>query len=248
MAIHPLPALALLGFVLLAASCAAPHTGPAREPEERFTFVYLVSGPKSGQGTKEERAAVFAGHMSNMQKLADRGDLAIAGPFAKPANPAWRGLYVFHADSVQDAAALAATDPGIVAGEFAAQCHPITAPAWLARAYEHDKAWLARTTLPAAEPGKPPANIRPYVIITADDADRARRTLLTSPLGPSVVWHARFTDTGQGVFVLDAQNPAQARAACSAIDMGPCTFDGWWSTASLTSLRPDGPTVPVSGS
>jgi hypothetical protein len=61
-----------------------------------------------------------------MQRLADEGKLALAGPFGTDAGEApndWRGLFVFAVPTVADAKALVATDPTIQKGELVAEYH-----------------------------------------------------------------------------------------------------------------------------
>lgn len=238
----------LAWMVLIAVSAAGLGCAGKRaagSPRARYTFVYLVSGPNSGKGTQEERKAMFAGHMSNMGRLADEGKLLIAGPFSSPADKSWRGVFIFPADLVSEARDIVASDPGVKAGEFVAVIHPMTAPRWIERSLENDKAWLARQTVEASKPGEPPKTIRPYVLITAKDGATVERQIAGSALAKSLVLHGRFTDDGQGVFVLDCRDAAKARAACDALGMRDIIVDGWWSTGSLTTLRPEGETVEM---
>src|SRR5262245_16713240 len=65
-----------------AAADLPPHGAPAPDAGERgYTLVHLLTGPKSGQLPKEENDRVFAGHFSNMQRLADAKELLVAGPY-----------------------------------------------------------------------------------------------------------------------------------------------------------------------
>jgi len=92
------------------------HTGPHRMP----------AGP--------ERDAMFAGHFANIQRLADAGKLAVAGPFGQTpgATPDdWRGLFVFAVPDVEEARALVATDPVVANGEMVAEFHRLYSSAAL---------------------------------------------------------------------------------------------------------------------
>ncbi len=93
-----------------------------------YVLVILKPGPKRmPKGPK--RDAMFKGHFANIERLADAGKLAIAGPF-EPDDPAhWDGLFVFAVGSIDEAKALTATDPVIVNGEMVAEYH-----AWYASA------------------------------------------------------------------------------------------------------------------
>lgn len=210
------------------------RTEPA---SSNYVLVYLKSGPKSGTGSKEDRAKMFAGHMANLHRLADEGKLLIAGPFDSPADKSWRGLMLLDVATVDEAQKLAATDPGVQAGEFVAECHRVQGPDKLRGTGANEKKMLAEqknalTPAPAADPSKPPPNIRPYVMVTthtAADPHAAIKPELCKP-----VWQVSFVDTKGGVLVIDANKAADA--VVSQVPAG-ITVDGWWSTASLTMLN-----------
>lgn len=87
----------------------------------RYVLVILRTGPRrvpDGPG----RDAMFAGHFANMKRLSDAGKLAVAGPFVDDPG-GWRGLYVFAVDSVEEARALAETDPVVIQGEMVPEYH-----------------------------------------------------------------------------------------------------------------------------
>lgn len=69
------------------------------------------------------RKAMFEGHFANMQRLAEAGQLALAGPFID-SDSGWRGLFVLAVDDLDSARALVATDPVIEQGEMVADYHP----------------------------------------------------------------------------------------------------------------------------
>ncbi|MGQ0626572.1 MAG: hypothetical protein ACT4PL_00540, partial [Phycisphaerales bacterium] len=135
------------------------------------------------------------------------------------------------------AAALALSDPGVVAGEFTVTIHPILASSALRSVPALAKATRERTGGPAPEPGKPPANIRAFVMVTAEDYPRARRALDAVPR-LRTIWRAAFKENGSGLFVLDLATPEDARAALGAADTGPIVIDGWYSTTDLIDLPP----------
>jgi uncharacterized protein YciI len=130
--------LALLLAPGLAASAAvAPAQEPAPAPkydaelakrlgaDERgmrpYVLVILKTGP-TPVPKGEQRDAMFAGHFANMGRLAKAGKLALAGPFGKDPD-AWRGLFVFAVETIEEAKQLTSTDPVIINGEMVAEYH-----------------------------------------------------------------------------------------------------------------------------
>ncbi|MEB2782471.1 YciI family protein [Algoriphagus sp. C2-6-M1] len=55
-----------------------------------------------------------AGHMANINKLSEEGQLVMAGPFF--GNEELRGLFIFAVESLEEAEKLTATDPAVKAG------------------------------------------------------------------------------------------------------------------------------------
>lgn len=229
----------MLGMVIgLMLAALMGLTGCASNSSSRadadYVFVYLKSGPKSGQGDKETRQKMFAGHMGNIQRLADEKKLVIAGPFAKPTDKTWRGILVMDVAKTEEASALAATDPGVQAGEFVADAHAMRATRGLRNLLEFEAEMKRQAKDEPQVPGQPPKNIRGYVMVTCEDFDRANAALKQSTLRDAVVWQGRFSGT-RGVIVLDATDTEAVRGTLK--DAGTCAIDGWWSTVSLVRLR-----------
>jgi uncharacterized protein YciI len=228
--------------------CAAPRSAPANTPPTaRMTFVYLITGPTSATNTREQKSEIFKGHMANMQKLADEGKLLIAGPFAKPRDPAWRGVFIFDVPTAAHARELAASDPGVIAGEFATIIREIEIPSSVRAMPDLEKQMQAELKAQGTadrKPGDPPQGIRPYVMLHTRDLTRARAALApkanapaTASPAPRIIWWARFTDTPrEGLIVLDATSVDDARKTIDGLDAGACDLDGWYSTASLVRM------------
>lgn len=126
-----LPALSLNAVALDAASTAerpvvhdsalAQRLGADQRGMRHYVLAILKTGPKR-MPDGEQRDAMFSGHFANIQRLADEGKLALAGPFED--NPdGWRGLFLFAVADIDEARRLAATDPVIVNGEMIAEYH-----------------------------------------------------------------------------------------------------------------------------
>lgn len=87
---------------------------------KNYVFCILKTGPNDATVKGTERETAFAGHMSNMGRLADEGKLAVAGPFMKN-DRLYRGIFIFNVATVDEAQKLVATDPAVKAGIFVAE-------------------------------------------------------------------------------------------------------------------------------
>ena len=118
----PLIVLALVCLGPLARAQAfdaelAKKLGADERGMRMYVLCILKTGPKDAELTGDERKAIFAGHFANIQRLADEGKLAAAGPFGKN-DKNYRGLYIFNATTIEDAEKLVALDPAVKAGVF----------------------------------------------------------------------------------------------------------------------------------
>lgn len=104
-----------------------------------YVLAILKTGPKDAEVQGDARKAVFKGHFDNMSRLAKEGKLAVAGPFDDPAK-IYRGLFIFAVKTVEEAKALAETDPTVKAGVLIVEYVPWYGPASLMLSNElHDK-------------------------------------------------------------------------------------------------------------
>ncbi|MCZ8076652.1 MAG: YciI family protein [Paucibacter sp.] len=102
-----------------------------------YVLVILKTGPKK-MAAGPERDAMFKGHFTNMSRLAAEGKLAVAGPL--DGVDGWRGLFVFATGDLDEARALAASDPVLIQGEMVAEFHKFYGSAALMAVREiHDK-------------------------------------------------------------------------------------------------------------
>ena len=128
-----------LPLLALALTCLAPMVLRAAEatfdPElakklgadergmKMYVLCILKTGPKDAEIKGEERKAIFEGHFANIQRLADEGKLAVAGPFGKN-DKSFRGLYVFNVATIEEAEKLVVLDPAVKAGVFVPDLTP----------------------------------------------------------------------------------------------------------------------------
>jgi uncharacterized protein YciI len=89
-------------------------------------FAFLTRGEK---WTPEKTAAteeIQKAHLANINRLAEMKKLVAAGPFGDDGR--LRGIFVFRVASLDEAKALAATDPAIHAGRLAMDIHQWMVP------------------------------------------------------------------------------------------------------------------------
>jgi len=98
----------------------AKSLGADERGMHRYVFVILRTGPNKVPAGKE-RSDMFAGHMSNIQRLANEGKLAYAGPLDGVDGA--RGIFILAVESIDEAKQLVATDPVVIKGEMVAEYH-----------------------------------------------------------------------------------------------------------------------------
>lgn len=89
---------------------------------KQYVFCILKTGSNT-TATDQERNDYFKGHMENIQRLANEGKLAVAGPFMKN-DKNYRGIFVFNVATVEEAKALVESDPAVVAKIFEYELTP----------------------------------------------------------------------------------------------------------------------------
>jgi uncharacterized protein YciI len=102
--------------------------GDAGLPEvpPNMKTVYLVLLKRGPAWTPEVTAATTAlqeAHMANIRRLWTEHKMVVAGPTEDPTDTL-RGIFVLEAASLDEAKALAASDPAIKAGRLAADIYP----------------------------------------------------------------------------------------------------------------------------
>jgi len=108
---------ALLAILQLSVS-AQKDSVKAAPKIKQFWLVVLKTGPQDKVITDSaQRAKIFAGHFSNMERLYKDGILKVAGPFGKN-DFTWRGLFILDCATKEEAEKYVKTDPSIEAGVF----------------------------------------------------------------------------------------------------------------------------------
>ena len=86
-----------------------------------YVIAFLKTGPNRDQDSLTA-VKLQKAHMDNIQRMAEQGELVLAGPFLD--NGELRGIYIFNVTSLEEAKKLTETDPAIQAGRLAMELHP----------------------------------------------------------------------------------------------------------------------------
>jgi uncharacterized protein YciI len=220
-------------FLVLLAGC---QSSPSTAPTDEYVLVLLKSGANQSLSTVESQK-VFEGHFANMKRLANERKLLIAGPFSKPKrDPDLRGLFIIDEVAVNEAERLASTDPTIVAGVMRLESHSLRTDAPLRAYLEHELAIEAEAEKEGrkVEMG---AGMRGYVLLTAEDGERAQRELADLVAAGKVFLWAELDGT-RALALLDATDVP----ACETLlgdrrtRLGPHVLDPWFGSRELEKL------------
>jgi uncharacterized protein len=102
-------------------SALAKKLGADQFGMRKYVIVFLKPGPAKITDSVK-RKELFEGHMKNIERLANEGKLAIAGPFLDKGP--YSGIFIFSVATVEEAKALVDTDPAVKAGVFEMEAHP----------------------------------------------------------------------------------------------------------------------------
>ena len=87
---------------------------------KKYVMAFLKAGPNRSQDSATA-AKLQAAHMANIVRMADAGDLVVAGPFLDGGDI--KGIYIFNVETVEKAKELTETDPAIKAGRLMMELH-----------------------------------------------------------------------------------------------------------------------------
>ena len=102
---------------LLAQSLGADQYGM-----KKYVMAFLKSGPNRSQ-SEEEANKLQKAHMDNITRLANEGNLVLAGPFMQEGGDL-RGIYIFNTDSLEIAKKWTNSDPAILEGRLIMELYP----------------------------------------------------------------------------------------------------------------------------
>ncbi len=93
-----------------------------------YVIAFLKTGPNRSSDP-EVRKKLQQGHMDNIIRMAENGDLLLAGPFLDTGS--LRGIYIFNVRTIEEARLLTETDPAIQAGSLVMELKKWYGPAAL---------------------------------------------------------------------------------------------------------------------
>jgi uncharacterized protein YciI len=88
---------------------------------KQYVMAFLKTGPNRDMN-QAEAMEIQRAHLDNIRRMAESGDLVLAGPFMDTGEI--RGIYLFNVSTLEEARALTETDPAVEAGRLEMELHP----------------------------------------------------------------------------------------------------------------------------
>ena len=122
---YTMPLFITMSVLLSIASLNAQSTNPKYNKaladslgaDDYGMKMYVLVLLKTGSVKIEDKKTVdslFAGHMQNIQRLANEGKLSVAGPLQKN-DKNYRGIFILNVKTIDEAKSLLQTDPAVKA-------------------------------------------------------------------------------------------------------------------------------------
>jgi uncharacterized protein YciI len=200
----------------------------------------VLKAPDQPHGLEKEAVQeAMKGHMANIERLAETGELLVAGPFGKDnPKPERRGIFVFDGGDVAHARELTATDPAVKAGLLAMEAYPLRSKADLHRAVEVDRRFRAERKPGGPKSGEP-YPMHEYVLAIVGGGEEAGRALGTLK-GKGVVFSGELGGAldGSHLVFVDAKDVAAATSVLEPARgrLGDVDASPWWASAALLEL------------
>jgi len=102
-------------------SVKAVQLGADEYGMKTYVMAFLKRGPNSSLDSVH-KGDLQQAHLKNIQNLAEKGKLVLAGPFLD--NGEIRGIYIFDVPTIDEARKLTETDPAIKAGILTMELKP----------------------------------------------------------------------------------------------------------------------------
>jgi len=85
-----------------------------------YVMAFLKAGPNRDEDSTQAQE-IFVAHMKNIDRMAENGDLILAGPFFDSGD--MKGIYIFNVSSIEEAEELTNSDPAIKSGYLRMELH-----------------------------------------------------------------------------------------------------------------------------
>lgn len=226
-----------LGLVFLLAACALS----SRAPERTWSWVWILTGPRDQEVQGEARQAAFTGHFANIGRMAEAGELLLAGPFGEPRlRSDHRGMFLLATDDSERAREIAETDPTAEAGVFVFEIELFVSADALERIGP-----MHAAAVEASGVADPPAGFhaRPYVLLSGWPARAAE--LAIDPDDAQVLFAGRLgTHTNErALYCFDAQTAEEVWARLRALPTDEVEWRvmPWFASEEIAKLRASTP-------
>lgn len=87
---------------------------------KKYVIAFLKAGPNRNQDSATA-VKLQAAHMANIDRMAEAGDLVVAGPFMDKGE--LKGIYIFNVETIEKAIELTESDPAVKAGRLIMELH-----------------------------------------------------------------------------------------------------------------------------
>lgn len=225
-----------LTVLTLALTVGCASTSSRSQRAHEHTFAFLRTGPKRAEFTGEPLQELMRGHMANIGRLAEEGQLCVAGPMGQGnPDPSLRGIFVFVTDDANEAQALCQSDPSIAAGVLAAEVAPLRTDKDLRDVLRRGMEFEARRK---ADPSIPMMDgMSTYALLVAEDGARASKALAPVRDTKQIVFEGEFGGAreGQALYLLDVRDLAGADMLLTPMraELGAHQLYPWFGSVEL---------------
>jgi len=231
-------ALAALALAGLGTTAGAAGRATDSLEDRSYIFSYLVLDAPEKLNPEQSQQAM-AGHFENMGKLAEAGDLLIAGPLAEPRiDPTYRGIFVLATGDIAEGRQLVETDPGIKAGLFKPELYRITCDEPLKELTRLEKEYEARRL---ADPDIPDEWAGRMFVLAIGPEDAKFEQTDAVLIDATMDRIDDDSDEVRQLLWLDALNVEQAKSSFKAADLDAWSFYGWYGSPCVAELNDQTP-------